>query len=206
MPSTVPMNPITGKEIKNIAREREPAGDVLLIERRAFAVDLHELADRRPPRLVQIMGELADPRGKIRASSALMRADGLPLGVVLLQPASQAGASSNADSLRPEPEQFAAEGEDRPEVDAGADVLFPAALEHERRVEDHQGRSETRTPAPASPACRDKRTGTCRVLRRSSCADPSLGRDVRSLRRGTASPSDRDGRHYRHYREKRNRT
>ena len=42
----------------------------------------------------------------------------------------------------PEPQQLAAQGQDRPEVDGRADVLLPPSLEHECRVEDHQSDGE----------------------------------------------------------------
>ncbi len=40
--------------------------------------------------------------------------------------------------VRPEPQQFATEDQDRDDVERRAGVLFPASLEHEGGVDDHQ--------------------------------------------------------------------
>ncbi len=48
------------QEVKDVSRQREPAGHVLLIEPRSLAVDLHELGGRRGVHLADVADELAD--------------------------------------------------------------------------------------------------------------------------------------------------
>ena len=88
--------------------------------------------------------------GRIRPSSAMAAARPESIGR-LAEPSrlsiaadvlEQPGRVLERLLVPPEPQKLAPQGQDRPEVDGRADVLLPAPLEHERRVEDHQADRE----------------------------------------------------------------